>query len=97
MCRNYIYFSVKITHIYCYSITQKKCPAHVLPMYIFAVCSSTFLCHITVQIGDAKTKFYNLIPKQRTTEPLYSMNTIPFQISHYEILYSCTPSISFGL
>ena len=38
MCRNYIHFSVKITHIYCFSITQKKCPAHVLPMYIFAVC-----------------------------------------------------------
>ena len=37
MCRIYIFSSVKITHIYCYSITRKKCPAHVLPMYIFAV------------------------------------------------------------
>ena len=37
MCRNYIYSSVKITHIYCYSITLKMCTSHVQPMYTFAV------------------------------------------------------------
>ena len=37
MCRNYIYSSVKITHIYCYSMTLKMCTSYVQPMYIFAV------------------------------------------------------------
>ena len=37
MYRNYIYSSVQITHIYCYSITLKMCTSNVQPMYIFAV------------------------------------------------------------
>ena len=37
MCRNYIYYSVKITNIYCYSITLKMCTSNVQLMYIFAV------------------------------------------------------------
>ena len=33
-----LHFSgVEVTYIYCYSITRKRCPAHVLPMYVFAV------------------------------------------------------------
>ena len=37
MCINCLYSSVKVTHIYCNSITLEMCTCNVLPMYIFAV------------------------------------------------------------